>query len=110
MKSSERDLREEAFSTRSRILETVDSPNSFVVRTFKRPVIFTQPLMISSPADGVAGEALAGEGGGVQGGGTLHHHTVDGDLFAGLDDDDGADLDLVRVHLDELAVLLRRLA
>ena len=37
------------FSTRSRILETVDSPNSLVVRTFSRPVMFTQPLMTSSP-------------------------------------------------------------
>ena len=37
------------FSTRSRILETVDSPNSLVVFTFSRPVMFTQPLMTSSP-------------------------------------------------------------
>ena len=37
------------FSTRSRILETVDSPNSLVVLTFSRPVMFTQPLMTSSP-------------------------------------------------------------
>ena len=50
MKSSDRDLREEAFSTRSRILDTVDSPNSRVVRIFSSPVMLTQPLMISSPS------------------------------------------------------------
>ena len=37
------------FSTRSRILETVDSPNSLVVLTRSRPLILTQPLMTSSP-------------------------------------------------------------
>ena len=50
MKSSLRDLRELEFSTSSRILETVDSPNSLVVRIFKRPVMLMQPLMISSPS------------------------------------------------------------
>ena len=30
-------------------METVDSPNSLVVRTFSKPVMFTQPLMTSSP-------------------------------------------------------------
>ena len=50
MKSSDRDFRELAFSTRSKIWETVDSPNSLVVRIFSRPVRLTQPLMISSPA------------------------------------------------------------
>ena len=49
MKSSERDLRELEFSTSSRILETVDAPNSFVVRTFRTPVMLMQPLIISSP-------------------------------------------------------------
>ena len=49
MNASERDLRELAFSTRSRILETVDSPNSFVVRIFSTPFMLMQPLMISSP-------------------------------------------------------------
>ncbi len=39
-----------AFSTRSRILETVDSPNAFVVRIFSTPDISMQPLMISSPS------------------------------------------------------------
>ena len=43
-------MREEAFSTRSRILETVDSPNSLVVRILSRPVILMQPEMTSSPA------------------------------------------------------------
>ena len=43
-------MREEAFSTRSRILETVDSPNSFVVSTLIRPLMLMQPERISSPA------------------------------------------------------------
>ena len=50
MNSSERDFLELAFSTSSRIFDTVDSPNSFVVRTFSRPLRLMQPLMISSPA------------------------------------------------------------
>ena len=50
MKLSERDLWPLEFSISSRILETVDSPNAFVVRTFRTPVILMQPLMISSPA------------------------------------------------------------
>ena len=49
MKASDRAFREEAFSTRSRILDTVDAPNALVVRTFSRPVRLMQPLMISSP-------------------------------------------------------------
>ena len=49
MKSSDRDLREVAFSTRSRILETVDSPNSRLVRIFSRPLMLMQPLTTSSP-------------------------------------------------------------
>ena len=39
-----------AFSTRSRIFETVDSPLSRVTFTRRRPVWLTQPLMISSPS------------------------------------------------------------
>ena len=31
-------------------METVDSPNSFVVRTFSTPFMSMQPLMISSPS------------------------------------------------------------
>ena len=50
MNASERDLRELAFSTRSRIFDTVDSPNAFVVRIFRTPDRSMQPLMISSPA------------------------------------------------------------
>ena len=50
IKVSERDLRELAFSTRSRILDTVDSPNSLVVRIFSTPLMSMQPLMISSPS------------------------------------------------------------
>ena len=38
-----------AFSTKSRIFETVDSPNSLVVFIFKTPVIFITPLVILSP-------------------------------------------------------------
>ena len=38
------------FSTSSRILETVDSSQGLVTVTRSRPVRFTQPLMISSPA------------------------------------------------------------
>ena len=49
IKSSDLDFLELAFSTRSRIFDTVDSPNSFVVFTFSTPVILMQPLMISSP-------------------------------------------------------------
>ena len=50
MNSSDLDLRELAFSTRSRILETVDSPNSFVVLILRTPVMLMHPLMISSPS------------------------------------------------------------
>ena len=46
-----------AFSTRSRILATVDSPYSFVVRIFKIFVRLIQPLMISSPTDTFLGTA-----------------------------------------------------
>ena len=50
MNASERDLCELESSTSSRILETVDSPNSFVVRILSTPVRSMQPLMISSPS------------------------------------------------------------
>ena len=50
MKASDLDFLELAFSTRSRILETVDSPNSLVVLIFKIPVRLIHPEMISSPA------------------------------------------------------------
>ena len=50
IKSSERDLRELEFSTSSRILDTVDSPNTLVVRIFRTPVMLMQPLMTSSPS------------------------------------------------------------
>ena len=50
MNASERDLRELAFSTRSRIFETVDSPKAFVVRIFSTPLMLMQPLMISLPS------------------------------------------------------------
>ncbi len=38
-----------AFSTSSRIFETVDSPKVFVVRTCKSPVILRLPLNTESP-------------------------------------------------------------
>ena len=61
-------MRELAFSTRSRIFETVDSPNAFVVRIFSTPLMLMQPLMISSPSRNIAGQALARQRAGVQGG------------------------------------------
>ena len=50
MNASDLDLRELAFSTRSRIFDTVDSPKAFVVRILSTPDMSMQPLMISSPA------------------------------------------------------------
>ena len=47
IKFSDFDLREVAFSTRSRIFETVDSPKSFVVRISMSPERLMQPLMTS---------------------------------------------------------------
>ena len=44
--------KEEAFSTKSRILDTVDSPNALVVWIFNSPVMLMHPLIISSPAFG----------------------------------------------------------
>ena len=38
-----------AFSTRSKIFATVDSPNTLVTRTRSRPLRFTHPLITSSP-------------------------------------------------------------
>ena len=55
---------------------------------------------------GVPGQALAGQGAGVQGGAALGDDAVDGHLLARLYHDDGADGHLVRVHLYQLAVLL----
>ena len=40
---------EEAFSTNSKILETVDSSNGFVTRISNKPSRLTLPLTISSP-------------------------------------------------------------
>ena len=53
----------------------------------------------------VAGQALAGQGGGVQGRSTLHDHAVDGHALTGLHHDHGADLHIVRVHLLQFSVL-----
>ena len=49
MKLSLRLLLLAAFSTRSRIFDTVDSANALVVRTLSSPFRFTQPERISSP-------------------------------------------------------------
>ena len=54
----------------------------------------------------MARHALAGEGGGVELACTFRHNAVDGDALAGLHHDDGADLDLVGIHLREAAVTL----
>ena len=53
----------------------------------------------------IPGQALAGEGGGVEGGSALDDDAVDRHTLTGLDHDDGADLDLIGVHLLQLAVL-----
>ena len=59
------------------------------------------------PAGGhIPGSGLAGEGGGVQGGGALQHHTVQGNLLAGADHDDLSHRDLVRVYLYDLTIPL----
>ena len=57
IKASDCDFLEVAFSTMSRIFETVDSPNSLVVRSFKRPLPLTQPLTASSPGRTSRGRA-----------------------------------------------------
>ena len=46
---SDFDFLELEFSTRSRIFDTADSPNSFVVLILSTPVILIQPLITSSP-------------------------------------------------------------
>ena len=47
--SSDFDFLELAFSTRSSIFDTVDSPNSFVVLTRSTPLMLMHPLISSSP-------------------------------------------------------------
>ena len=54
----------------------------------------------------VARYALAGEGGGVELACAFHYDAVDGNALAGLYHNDGADLDLVGVHLHKVAVAL----
>ena len=49
MNSSDLDFLELAFSTSSRIFETVDSPKFFVVLIFRTPLMFMLPLMTSVP-------------------------------------------------------------
>ena len=55
---------------------------------------------------GVPGQALAGKGAGVQGGGALGDDAVDGHLLAGLHHDDRADSHLIGIDLHQSAVLL----
>ena len=55
MKFSERDFFELEFSTSSRIFETVDSPNSFVVLILISPVILMLPLCTSLPVSASTG-------------------------------------------------------
>ena len=57
------------------------------------------------PGVHVPGQALTGQGGSVQGRSALHDDAVNGHPLAGLHHNDGAHLDLVRVHLFQLAVL-----
>ena len=57
------------------------------------------------PGVHVPGQALTGQGSSVQGRSTLHDDAVNGHPLAGLHHDDGAHLDLIRVHLLQLAVL-----
>ncbi len=52
------------------------------------------------------GHALPGEGAGVQGGRSTHHHSVNGYLFPGLHQDNRAHLHLVRVYLLQIALLI----
>ena len=49
MKFSERDFFILEFSTKSKIFETVESPNSLVVLSLIAPVILMHPLITSSP-------------------------------------------------------------
>ena len=71
-----------------------------------------QPADVDAAADDlipgfdVPGQALAGQGGGVQGRSALHHHAVDGHPLAGLHHDDRARLHLVGVDLFKAAVRL----
>ena len=55
MKLSLLDLFSEAFSTRSRILDAVDSPKAFVTFARMTPVRFTQPEIMSSSLDMLRG-------------------------------------------------------
>ena len=86
-------------------METVDSPNSLVVLNLQQAGDVDAAADDLVPGLDVPGQALAGEGGGVQGRSALQNDAVNGDALAGLDHDGGADLDLIRVYLFQLAVL-----
>ena len=55
MKFSDFDFLELDSSTSSKIFDTVDSPNSFVVLILSTPDILMHPLMTSSPSDASRG-------------------------------------------------------
>ena len=106
MKSSDLDLRELAFSTRSRILETVDSPNSFGGAELQHAGHVDAAADDRLSRLDLPGQALTSQGAGVQGGAALDDLAVQGDLLAGLDHNDAAHGHLLRVHLLQAAVPL----
>ena len=57
------------------------------------------------PCAHLSGNALPGEGAGVQGGATVHHYPVDGNLLSGLYHNDSAHFHIFRIHLLQTAVL-----
>ena len=52
------------------------------------------------------GDALSGEGAGVQGGASFRHDAVDGYFFPGLHQNHRAHLHIVRIHLLQVALLI----
>ena len=85
----------------SRIFDTVDSPNSFVVQIFSTPLRFTHPLITSSSTVTIRGKRT-----GIQCAGTLHHAPVNWDLFSGLYNNDGADPHFVRIYALQSSITL----
>ena len=107
MKFSARAFLLPAFSTRSRILETVDSPNAFVTRTRNRPALVDAAADDVVALAHVAGQALARQRRGVQRRAPFQHHAVQRHALAGLDHDDVAHGHLVGIDLLRLAVALQ---
>ena len=102
MNTSDLAFRLLASSTSSRILETVDSPNSLVVRMVSTPLWLMQPLITSLPGSTSRGR-LSPVSAAVSRAGD--HHAVDGYLFPGLHGDHRPHRHFIRVHLLQLAVL-----